>query len=469
MFEDVSLPLIVSLKLKEERTMARQMVSRRDFLRFSAITAAGALAAACTPMAPPAAGPAAAPVQKVSIVYWNYMTDMEQIESGILDAFNSSSADLTVKYEFVPWQQYWEKLNATLAAGNPPDVWNTAPTFFFEYILRKQLADLTDLIKQNLDFTDFYETALSGYDLVGKYYGVPRNIVTTVIFFNKDLFNEAGVEPPPLDGNWTWDDFLAKAKAVAKDTDGDGKMDVWGTEALQSSWWLDEMIMGNGGEIFKGEFRRDLVGMTANYDSPEACGTYKFFADLINTHKVAYPAGEFEGMGEPFMTGRLGMRFSLNWLALQAKEAPFDWDLTTVPKGTVDQLTYGGADGLVVSQATKDLSSCWKLIEWLIDPKTGEAFLKQSGAMPVTRSYAESDAYLGTFPGKNLRAFLKSAEIARNTFTLGFSQWKKVLQDELDQAFLGQKPVEQMCVDANKAVNAAIERIRTSFAEALGQ
>jgi len=89
--------------------------------------------------------------------------------------------------------------------------------------------------------------------------------------------------------------------------------------------------------------------------------------------------------------------------------------------------------------------------------------------MPVTRSYAESDAYLGTFPGKNLRAFLKSAEIARNTFTLGFSQWKKVLQDELDQAFLGQKPVEQMCVDANKAVNAAIERIRTSFAEALGQ
>ena len=76
--------------------------------------------------------------------------------------------------------------------------------------------------------------------------------------------------------------------------------------------------------------------------------------------------------------------------------------------------------------------------------------------------------YLKTFPDKNLKALVDSAAIARNTYTLGFNEWKTAEQDELDKAFLGQKPVDQMCIDANNAVNTALERIRTEFKEALG-
>jgi ABC-type glycerol-3-phosphate transport system substrate-binding protein len=228
------------------------------------------------------------------------------------------------------------------------------------------------------------------------------------------------------------------------------------------------MIMGNGGEIFLGEFSRDLQGMTANYDSEIACNTYRYFVDLIQTHKVSFPAGEFEGMGSPFMTGKVGMVYDLNWGPLTYKEAPFEWDLTKVPAGSTEQVTYGGADGLVVSQATKSLDSSWKLIDWLIDPVTGGPFLTDSGAMPVIKTDEVIKGYLATFPDKNMQALVDSAAIARNTFTLGFNEWKTALQTELDQAFLGQKPVDQMCGDANKAVNDAIDRIRTEFKEAIG-
>jgi multiple sugar transport system substrate-binding protein len=442
--------------------MSSKPLSRRDFLHLAATTTAGALLAACAPVGAPqsseAGGAAAA---STPLIYWNYMTDMEPIESKILDAFQEANADVALSYEYVPWQQYWEKLNATLAAGNPADVWNTAPTFYYEYILRKQLADVSDLIEQNIDMSNFHATALSGYDFQERYYGIPRNIVTTVVYFNKTLFEQAGVEPPPLDGNWTWTDMLEKAQGLTTD-------EVWGTQALQSAWWLDEAIMGNGGEIFLGEFRRDLEGMTANYDSEIACNTYKYFADLIHVHKVSYPAGEFEGMGSPFMTGKVGMVYDLNWGPNTYREAPFDWDLTMVPKGSAEQLTYGGADGLVVSQATQALDGSWKLINYLIDPATGGDFLSQSGALPVINTEEVTNDYLQTFPDKNLQALVDSAAIARNTYTLGFNEWKTALQDELDQAFLGQKPVEQMCGDANAAVNTAIERIRTSFKEALG-
>jgi hypothetical protein len=88
--------------------------------------------------------------------------------------------------------------------------------------------------------------------------------------------------------------------------------------------------------------------------------------------------------------------------------------------------------------------------------------------MPVIKTDEVIKGYLATFPDKNMQALVDSAAIARNTFTLGFNEWKTALQTELDQAFLGQKPVDQMCGDANKAVNDAIERIRTEFKEAIG-
>ena len=98
--------------------MTQQPLSRRAFLQLAATTTVGAaLVAACAPLAAPAGEAGGAAAAGAALVYWNYMTDMEEIEGKILDAFKSSNADIALTYEYVPWQQYWEKLNATLAAG----------------------------------------------------------------------------------------------------------------------------------------------------------------------------------------------------------------------------------------------------------------------------------------------------------------------------------------------------------------
>jgi len=437
--------------------MQLSKMGRRAFLQLAATTTAGAFLVACAPVTAPAAGGSAVAAASTPLIYWNYMTDMEEIESKILDAFKAGNTDTELSYEYVPWQQYWEKLNATLAAGNPPDLWNTAPTFYYEYILRKQLVDLTDTIAEKVDMSTFHKTALNGYDFKDRTYGMPRNIVTTVVYFNKTLFDAAGVETPPLDGNWTWADMAEKAKALTKD-------EVWGTQALLDPWWIDPAIMGNGADIFIGEFTRDLQGMTANYDSEIAVSTFKYFSDLVNVDKTAFPSGQFQGMGSPFMTGKVGMVYDLNWGPHTYKDATFEWDMTMMPKGDKSQLTYGGADGLVVSQATKNIDGAWKLIGWLIDPKTGGDFLTQSGAMPVIKTKEVIDAYLNTFPDKNIQALVSSADIATSVYTLGYNEWKDAFKTELDKAYLGQKPVDQMAADATAAVNASFDRIRSEFA-----
>ena len=414
--------------------------------------------------------PTVAPVQeKATVLYWQYMTDMEQIETPILQAFNRTFPNYAeVKWEYIPWQQYWEKLNATLSAGNPPDVWNTAPTFYFEYILRKQLTDITDLFKASIKPEDFFSAALSGYDLEAKYYGIPRNLVSTVVFFNQDLFEQAGVEPPPLDGNWTWQDYLSKAKGLVDFHNKGGKTTTWGGNTMQGVGWTNVYIVANGGNPFKGEFRRDLEGMSCNYTDKIPSDTIDYFAALITKEKVAPPAGEFEGQGDPLLTGRLGMTFSLNWGVNTYKDAPFKWNLTQCPKGAAKNLTYGGADGLVLSSASKVKQQSWSLMMYLIDPKTGGDFLTSSGAMPVLKDKAVLDAYLSRHADKNLQAFIDSADTAYNTYCLGYSELNKAIDDEFANLYLGSATIEEAAAKATKAGDEAMDRIRKQYKEAMG-
>lgn len=458
-------------------------LSRRRFLLSASVLTGSALLSACAGATAPAgekpaeeatAAPAeatAAPVtagEAVTVTYWQYMTDMEEIETPILEAFNEANPGIKTEWQWIPWQQYWEKLNATLAAGNPPDVWNTAPTFYFEYILRKQLTDVTEFFKETIKPEEFFTTALSGYDLEEKYYGIPRNIVTTVCFFNKTLFDEAGIEPPPLDGDWTWDDYLEKAQGIVEYHNEGDKTTTWGASTIQGVGWLNIFMKGNGCDPFKGTFRRDLLDAECDYTQESCAGTIGYMAGLINEYKVAPPAGEFEGLGDALLTGRLAMNWSLNWGVNTYKDAPFEWNLTQVPKGMALPLTYGGADGLVLSQASKAKDESWKLILWLIDPKTGGDFLTSSGAMPVLKDQAVLDEYLGRHPDKNLQAFLDAAEVADNYFCLGYSEFNKAVDDELANVFLGNMATEEGCTKATTAGNEAIQRIYQQYQEAVG-
>ncbi len=456
-------------------------LSRRRFLVSASMLGGSAVLAACAgatattaPVGEATAAPAeatsapAAAGATVKVDYWQYMTDMEEIETPILNAFTDANPGIELTWQYVPWQQYWEKLNATLAAGNPPDVWNTAPTFYFEYILRNQLTDITDLFKQNVDPDTFYTTALSGYDLEEKYYGIPRNLVTTVCFFNQTLFEEAGIEPPPLDGNWTWDDYLEKAQGIVDFHNTGDKITTWGGGTVQSVGWLNIFMKGNGGDPFMGTFRRDLQDVECDYTEEQSCNTVAFMSGLINDAKVAPPAGEFEGQGDALLTGRLAMNWSLNWGVNTYKDAPFEWNLTQVPQGSALPLTYGGADGLVLSQASKVKNESWDLILWLIDPVTGGDFLTQSGAMPVLKDQAVLDEYLGRHPEKNLQAFLDAAEVADNYFCLGYSELNKAIDDEFANVYLGNLAVAEGCTKATAAGNEAIQRIHQQYQEAIG-
>ncbi|MGQ9555199.1 MAG: ABC transporter substrate-binding protein [Anaerolineae bacterium] len=453
------------------------VLSRRKFLVGTSIAAGSALLAACQPTptaAPATAAPEEATVAptvvaaKVPLLYWQYMTDQEEVETVILKDFMAANADIELTWQYIPWQEYWTKLNASLAAGTPPDVWNTAPTFYYDYILRKQLADITDLFNQNFKLDDFFPAAMSGYDFRGKYYGIPRNIVTTCNWFNIDLFEQAAVEPPPLDGNWTWDDYLTKAQGVVKALNTGDKITTFGASATQSfGWWLGYAMIGNGCEWAK-NFSRDLVGMEIDLTGESCVATVKYMSDLINEYKVAPAAGEFEGQGDPFLTGRLAQIWNLPWVLGGYKDAPFKWDVNLPPKGAAEQITYGGADGLVLSEPSKAKNEAWRLMMWLLDFKTGGDFMYSTGALPPVKDKEILDTWASRFEGKNIAAVIASSDIAVNRYCLGYGELVSALTTELENVFLGNLSAEEGCAKATQVGNEKLKSILQQYQEAMG-
>lgn len=465
--------------------MAKKRLSRRDFLMVSAGTVGAGLLASCAPevvketvketvvveqtvevertvevekIVEVEKEVQPAPPEEVELLFWNYWGAIEPKFVAMLDMFMERYPWIKVKYELLPWDQYWQKLNATLVTGNPPDVWFTAPTFYFEYVDRGQLVDLTPYLDMDEDASEdsWYPSALDMWRTgpEGHLYGLPSDLVSKVLFYNKDIFDEAGVEYPTED--WTWDDCLVAAQAITKDTDRDGKTDVWGIGAAPLGWHLDQIIESNGGQVINEEQTKCLLA-----DSPEAIETIQFMVDLIHKYKVAPPAGEFEGMGNPFLTGRVGMQIDNTTRALDFKDAPFDWDNALMPGGSAKRVNYGGSNGFVVSAPTKHPEEAYMLVKFLTS-QAGPIYYIGTGLSPVRKELAASPAFLKQPPPpEHFDVWTKAIECADNNFGRGFSEWQTAKNSALEAAYLGGQSVDEAVQAACEAMDAVLEKIAT--------
>ena len=147
--------------------------------------------------------------------YW-----MSEQETGIMaavDAFNASQDEIHVNASTVPWGQYWDKLVTGLPAGSAPDIFSINALNVRDYARNGYLLDITDLFESGrVDVEKFAPSAVETHTVDGTLWGIPKDYDSIAVFYNKDMFDAAGVEYPADD--WTWDQFIETAKAL---TDAD--------------------------------------------------------------------------------------------------------------------------------------------------------------------------------------------------------------------------------------------------------
>jgi multiple sugar transport system substrate-binding protein len=253
------------------------------------------------------------------------------------------------------------KIQTMIAGGAPPDVMYVWPEVFPTFVRKEVYLPLDEMMAQDgVDRADWFDVLIDFYTAQGHVYGLPRSWHPYVLFYNKDMFDQAGV-PYPQPG-WTWDDVIRHGLKLTRDVDGDGNVDQY---AIANVPW-EIFVWGHGGETYD-EKGRCLL------DSPEAIAGLELYRDLIWKYKIMPPPQHLTqslNAQEMFKTGRLGM-FGLGiWCVPDFREiGDFTWDIGPMPAGPAQRITKLVTAGWAIYSDTAHPQQSWELVKYLSGPE----------------------------------------------------------------------------------------------------
>lgn len=400
---------------------------------------------AATPAAASQSGDAAAPAASgdaVEITYMMWGSPEElAVWQQIVDDFEAANPNITVKVDVSDWDSYWNKLKTLYAGGTPPDVFAMDGPLYPDWASRGVLLDLQPYIDQSPGLLDgLYPNTLATYKFNGSYAGLPRDLQPIVLFYNKDMFDAAGVAYPT--DQWTMTDLRAAAKQLTKDTDGDGKVDQWGfaTDLWDMELFWSEAIWGYGGTVISDDYTKTLI------DDGKADEAWQLINGMMVEDKsMPDPAVSEEYGGDPFASGVAAMTTIGHWTVPQYAQLAFKWDVAPMPSGPAGRATSVNSAGFVIAKDSKHADASWEFVKYALG-QAGQTRLTELGfAVPILKSVAESPVFLDQkSPQINQQVFLDSLAFAKAKPSFkGYEEWAAVIGDGLVPVWSGEKPLDE--------------------------
>ncbi len=393
------------------------------------LVTASLLLAACGGAKPPAA---TGPVE-ISMMMWGDPAELE-VWNQIVADFHQANPNITVKVEVSDWDSYWTKLKTLLSASTPPDVFAMDAPLYLDYQSRGVLLNLQPYLDKNPDMLKgVYPQTLEAYKTADGMYGLPRDFQTIVLFYNKDMFDAAGVAYPTA--SWTYDDLRNAAKSLTK-VGADGKTTQYGFYAdpwdMELIW--SEAIWAYGGDVISADHTKTLIG------EPNARQAWQFLHDMMFVDK-SYPdtnvAGEYGG--DPFLAGAAAMTTIGHWAVPGYADANFKWDVAPMPKGPAGQATSVNSAGFVVGKASKNPDAAFEFLKYVVSEPAQKRLAQLGFACPVLQSVAESDAFLKQATGINEKIFLDSLAFAHmKPVFKGYDEWASAIGDGMAPIWTGE-------------------------------
>ncbi len=195
----------------------------------------------------------------------------------MVEAFQADNPDYRIDLRYVPSDaDYRRRLAADFSAGTPADVFLLNYRRIAPFAAEGAMAPIGPYLAQStvIEETDFYQPAIDAFRFQDQLWCLAQNVSSLVVYYNKALFDAAGLAYPAAD--WTWDDFVATAKALTLDQDGDGVLDQYGASIDPIFYRLAPFIWQAGGELVDDPANPTRLAL----DSPEALRAFQWFVDL---------------------------------------------------------------------------------------------------------------------------------------------------------------------------------------------
>lgn len=320
--------------------------------------------------------------------------------------------NITIEDMNFPNDGYDAKIQTMIAANEAPDIMQVSETCN-SYSSKGVLQDLGEYAKKaGLDLKDRFGTSTQAYTWKGKLYAMPDRGGAMILYYNKDMFDKAGVKYPTKD--WNWNDFLAAAKKLT--ISKDGKVEQYGFAAGGWwPWWMSFMYQ-NGGRILDDNMEKVVVNSKENVEA------INFYTDLVHKEKVAPSADDYsrfglkDGQPDPlFAQGKCAMNITGFWnVGSLSKVQGLNWDMVPIWKNK-QGATFAFGSGLAIPKNSKNIDTSYKVIEFLTSEKGQEPIVKNNQDAPANVKLLKSDLFAKPDWAKdkklNFNAFADSADI----------------------------------------------------------
>ena len=384
---------------------------------------------------------------------------LTKIVDGMVDEFEKRNPDVKVNAIYAGnYNDARIKALAALKSGKPAQLSVMFSIDIYELIEQDAIVPFDDLVSTYEDkawLYSFYPTLMQNGVTDGKVWGIPFQRSTIVMYYNKDIFRKAGLNPnqPPK----TWNELVSYGKKIVA-----SNSNTWGVMIPSTGypyWMFGALTMQNDQVLMNGD------GNKTYFDHPRVVGALKYWYDLGNKHKVM-PSGTIEWgtLRKNFLEGKTAIMWhSTGNLTTVKKKAKFDFGVAMLPANKRRGTPTGGGNFYIFKDISdEEKKASMRLIKFMTSPEQAAHWSMSTGYMGVSPASYQTNAltnYVKQFPPALVaRDQLKFATAELSTFQTG--RVRKLLDDAIQSALTGNNSPSSALKKAQKSADKLLKRYR---------
>lgn len=358
-----------------------------------------------------------------------------------------------ISVEVTPWDQYWSMLEASGMANSMPDVFWMHSLQVRRYANSDLLMDVTEKITQSdlVDLEKFPEDIASIYNVNGKQVGIPKDLDTIALWYNKTMFDEAGVSYPTAE--WDWDDLKAAAKKLTK---ADGSQYGFGLKGSDNQGGYWNFIYQNDGYVINQDQSE------GGWTHPKTREAMEFFTSFVE-EKIAPPASTTteNDVTVQLESGLVAMGFQGSWMIGELANNDYileHFDCVELPAGlTGKRATIYNGLGWSASAGTNNQDGAWALLEYL---GSEEAQVKMGAASVCNISAHESGqtSWSESNPRFNLKAYTNQIPYGvPYPSSINSVVWENMTREKVSEMLLLERSVQTILEEMQQQMNQDLQ------------
>lgn len=384
---------------------------------------------------------------------------LTQVVDGIVGNFMEENPDIKVNAIYAGnYNDARIKALAALKSGEPAQLSVMFSIDIYELIEQDAIVAFDDIVSTAEEkewLGSFYPSLMENGKTAGKTWGVPFQRSTIVMYYNKDAFREAGLDPenPPA----TWDEYVDAAKKLTK---SDGSQ--WGAMIPSTGypyWMFGALSMQNDQVLMNG------AGDTTYFDAPATVEALEFWNSLGAEHKIM-PEGAIEWgtLRQNFLEGKTAMMWhSTGNLTTVKNKANFDFGVAMLPANKRRGTPTGGGNFYIFKDTSaEERVAAMKLIKFMTSAEQSAKWSMKTGYMGVSAAAYETESlqeYVKGFPYAAVaRDQLEFATAELSTFQTG--RVRKLLDDAIQAALTGSKTPAEALTEAQASAERLLKAYR---------